>query len=128
VLVISENFGVALDPTPVIIPFHKVYSRLQEIKRANGGKFPRVLRNGQLIQVLSGTRAGIWRVMSTKDTEAYGLALDLALPHSIHLDRGNAPIDKLIQDGLVILGNKLIGVDSIGVVIKDVKRKPRKTD
>ena len=36
-LVIPDNFGVALvKPRPVIIPFHNVWSRLQELKAANG--------------------------------------------------------------------------------------------
>ena len=51
VLVIPDNFGVALDPQPAIIPFHKVWTRLKGIKAANAGKMPRVLRNGQIIQV-----------------------------------------------------------------------------
>ena len=50
-LVIPDNFGVALDPQPTIIPFHKVWTRLQELKAANGDKPPRVLRNGQIIRV-----------------------------------------------------------------------------
>ncbi len=126
VLVIPDNFGVVLDPQPSIIPFHKVWTRLQELKTANGGRLPRVLRNGQLIQVLRGSRAGIWKVMSTKDTEAYGLAVDLALPDRVKLDRGNAPIGKLIQDGLEILECGFVGVDSSRVVIAEGKKRPRK--
>ena len=126
-LVIPDNFGVALDPQPTVIPFQKVWPRLQEIKKANGGKMPRVLRNGQLIRVSRGSRAGIWKVMSTKDTEAYGLALNLALPDRVKLDRGNAPIKKLIQDGLEILDCSFVGVDSSGVTIAEAKKRPRKT-
>ena len=48
-LVIPDNYGLALDPEPTIIPFHKVWERLQRLKEANGGKVPRVLRIGQLI-------------------------------------------------------------------------------
>jgi CRISPR-associated endonuclease Csn1 len=126
VLVIPDNFGVALDPQPKVIPFHKVWTRLQELKKANGGKMPRVLRNGQLIRVPRGSRAGIWKVMSTKDTEAYGLALDLALPDRVKLDRGNAPIQTLIQDGLEILDCSFVGIDSSGVTIAEARKRPRK--
>ncbi|HEY4417824.1 MAG TPA: HNH endonuclease domain-containing protein [Verrucomicrobiae bacterium] len=126
VLIIPDNFGVALDPQPTIISFHKVWPRLQELKKANGGKVPRILRNGQLIQVLRGSRAGIWRVMSTKDTEAYGIALDLSLPDRVKLDRGNAPIEKLIQDGLKILDAGFVGIDSSRVTIAEAKKRPRK--
>jgi CRISPR-associated endonuclease Csn1 len=125
-LVIPDNFGVALDPQPTVIPFHKVWTRLKELKKANGGKMPRVMRNGQLIRVPRGSRAGIWRVMSTKSTEAYGLALDLALPDRVKLDRGNAPIEKLIQDGLEILDAGFTGIDSSGIAIVEAKKRPRK--
>jgi CRISPR-associated endonuclease Csn1 len=125
-LVIPDNYGVALDPQPTVIPFHKVWTRLQELKKVNGGKMPHVLRNGQLIRVPRGSRAGIWRVLSTKDTEAYGLALDLALPDRTKLDRGNAPIARLIQDGLEILSSGFTGVDSSGVAIAEAKKRPRK--
>jgi hypothetical protein len=53
-LVIPDNFGVALDPQPSIIPFHKVWTRLQEMKATNAGKPPRVLRNGQISQCRRG--------------------------------------------------------------------------
>ena len=125
-LVIPDNFGVALDPQPTVIPFHRVWTRLQELKKANGDKMPRVLRNGQLIRVPRGSRAGIWKVMSTKDTEAYGLALDLALPDRVKLDRGNAPIETLIQDGLEILDCSFVGIDSSGITIAEAKKRPRK--
>ena len=65
---IPDNFGVALDPQPTVIPFHKVWTRLQELKKANGDKIPRVLRNGQLIfespEVVF--YKGIWRVFPHK--------------------------------------------------------------
>ena len=35
VLIIGENFGVALDPEPEIIPFHKVWHRLAELRKKN---------------------------------------------------------------------------------------------
>jgi hypothetical protein len=77
VLVIPDNFGVALTkPEPVIVPFHKVWTRLSELKEANGGKVPVVLRNGQIIRVTNGKKfKGIWRVFSAKNN-ATGIALD----------------------------------------------------
>ena len=126
VLVIPDNFGLALDPQPTMLPFHKVWPRIQELKKANGGKMPRILRNGQLIRIRRGSRAGIWRVLSTKSTEAYGLALNLALPDRLRLDRGNAPIATLIQDGLEIVDCGLAGVDSSGITITEAKKRPPK--
>jgi|GEM_PF-180600 len=126
VKLIRENFGIALDPEPTIVPFHKVWQRLMELKAKNGGKMPRVLRNGQLIRVLSGSRAGLWRVTSVKQTEAYGLVLDLAYPDSVHLSRPNAPVEQLLKEGLEILKHSLTGYDASVVAYAPVKRRPRK--
>lgn len=139
VRVITDNYGVAiLDHAPedeekfVIIPWHKVHTRIfkglngeKSLVERNAGKMPRVLRNGQLIRVPRGSRAGIWRVTSTKNTEAYGLALDLSSPDNLKLDRGNAPIEKLCEAGLEIVDCPLVGVDSSQVKVAEVKRRPR---
>ena len=125
-LVVGENFGIALTSEPSVIPFHKVWSRLREIKKANGDKAPRVLRNGHLIRVSQGSRAGLWRVISIKQTEAYGLALDLAYPDIVGLSRPNAPITQLQTDGLAIVDTSLTGIDASTVVYAPVKRRPRK--
>lgn len=82
-LVIPDNFGVALDPTPTVIPFHKVWPRLQELKKANGGKMPRVLRNGQLVRVETGTYKGLWRVLSVKNKKGGVINLDLGQPDTV---------------------------------------------
>jgi hypothetical protein len=101
---ISENFGMALGPSPDVIPFHQVQKRW-----AGQGRQP-VLRKGQLIHVPRGSRKGTWRVRSIKNTEAYGLALDLSRPDSPALAKGNAPILQLIKDGMVLLARNLSGV------------------
>jgi hypothetical protein len=83
VLVIPDNFGVALDPQPTVIPFHKVWPRLQELKKANGGKMSRVLRNGQLIRVKDGTYKGVWRILSIKNKKGGVINLDLGQPDTV---------------------------------------------
>lgn len=66
-MIIGENYGLALDPTPTVIPFHDVTARLAELKNANGGRTVRVLRNGMLIRLSGqGERDGIWRINSIK--------------------------------------------------------------
>ncbi len=67
-LVIPDNFGVALDPEPTIIPFHNVWPRISQLRAANGGKYPRILRNGGLVVIAKGNNKGIWRVISTEAT------------------------------------------------------------
>ncbi len=50
-MTIGENYGLSLDPTPTVILFHDVHNQLMELRKANGGKRVRVLRNGMLIHV-----------------------------------------------------------------------------
>jgi hypothetical protein len=115
-LVIPENFGVALDPQPTIIPFHKVWPRLQEFKTANGGKAPRVLRNGQIIHVPSGKNfRGYWKVFSAKNN-ASGMALDIGSPDVVRLKNRteghkiNVRLATLIKDGMEICKTPLTGI------------------
>ncbi len=82
VRVIADNFGVAIldqvtnpEDKFIILPWHKVWHRLGELKAKNGGKAPRVLRNGMLIRigkfrVLKPTRIlenSVWAVDSVGD-------------------------------------------------------------
>lgn len=115
-LVIPENYGVALDPEPVIIPFHKVWSRLQKLKQANGGKMPRLLRNGQLFHVPRGNFKGTWRVFSAKNN-ASGMALDIGRSDVVRLQNKteghkiNVRLMTLLRDGLTILKTPLTGTN-----------------
>jgi hypothetical protein len=112
VLVIPDNFGIALDPQPFVIPFHKVWSRLQELKRANGGKLPRLLRTGQIIQVPKGRYQGFWRVFSAKAS----LTLDLGAPDKVRLEnkgegqKREVQIKTLLKDGMTPLRTPLTGI------------------
>jgi CRISPR-associated endonuclease Csn1 len=76
-MIIGENYGLALDLEPVVIPFHDVPKRLAEIRGANGGKPVRVLRNGMLIRILKDRFAGIWMIRSIKEDAKKGPLLDL---------------------------------------------------
>jgi CRISPR-associated endonuclease Csn1 len=104
-LVIPDNYGIALDPEPVIIPFHKVWVRMQEIKIRCGGKNPRVLRNGMLISVPKGKFTGIWRIFSVKNN-ASGVALDIGRPDVVRLrnkvegHKINVLLASLLRDGM----------------------------
>ena len=114
-LVIPDNFGIALDPEPIIIPFHKVWERLQALKKANSGKTPRILRNGTLIKISKGKSAGIWRVFSVKNN-ASGVALDIGKPDVVKLKnktqghRINVLVASLLRDGMETAGKRLTGV------------------
>jgi CRISPR-associated endonuclease Csn1 len=116
-LIIPDNFGLALDPEPVVIPFHKVQIRLRELCEKNGGKWPRVLRNGMTISVPRGKFVGIWRIFSLKNN-ASGLALDIGRPDVVRLQNKteghkiNVLLASLLRDGLEISRNTLTGVPS----------------
>lgn len=118
VLVIPDNFGVALDPQPTIIPFHKVWDRLRLIKEANGGKTPRVIRNGQIIRIAGGKNfKGTWKVFSAKNN-ATGMALDIGSADVVRLrnktegHKINVRLSTLIDSGLEVLKVPLTGAPS----------------
>jgi hypothetical protein len=116
VLIVPDNFGVALEPEPTIIPFHRVWPKLQELKNMNGGKWPRILRNGQLIHIPNGKNfKGVWKVFSAKNN-ATGMALDIGLPDVVRLKNKteghkiNVRLASLIKDGMRVISAPLTGV------------------
>jgi CRISPR-associated endonuclease Csn1 len=116
VLVIPDNYGVALEPAPTIVPFRMVWKTLQEVRVANGGKLPRVLRNGQIIRIPGGKNfKGVWKVFSAKNN-ASGLALDIGSPDVVRLKNKtvghkiNVRLATLMADGLELIKSPLTGV------------------
>ena len=115
VVVISDNFGIALLPEPVVLPFHKVWERLHELAEKNGGKIPTVLRQGDVIDVPNGRYKGRWKIHSTKDC-AVGIQVDMAWPHLVKAEskkpggRIGALLKTLIKDGMTIVRQPLIGM------------------
>lgn len=110
VLIIGENFGVALDPEPEIIPFHKVWHRLAQLRKKNKGRAVRVLRNGMLIGVPTGleARRGLWRICSVKNSKR-GVTLDLARPDQCAATWREVAIKRLQRDGMKIVQPLLHG-------------------
>lgn len=84
VKVLGDNYGLALDPEPTIIRNFRVWPQIRQLTERNGGKPPRILRQGQVISVESGTYAGTWRVFSVKNN-ASGIAIDMGWPDVIAL-------------------------------------------
>lgn len=110
-LIIPDNYGVALDPTPTIIPYHKVPVRLRDIREANGGKPVRVIRNGQVLNVPKGKHNGCWRIFSIKNN-ANGVAFALGQRDAIRPDKAkqNVLVRQLLKDGAVFLKIPLPGI------------------
>lgn len=77
-VIIAENFGMVLDPTPEVIPFHQVAKAMARLTHANDGKTPRILKNGMVLKVTHPeSRAGIWRIVTMQEST---LKLDFVQP------------------------------------------------
>lgn len=111
-LVISDNYGLVLDPEPKVIPHVSVYKQLQECKRANGGRPVRILRQGQLIRLTAHSdakRNTVWRIVSIKNNKT-GIAFDLQIPDAAisgaqtHPKNWiNARLATILQSGLEVI-------------------------
>lgn len=107
-LIVEDNYGVALDPEPKVIPYQQVWSEIEELKKQNGGKPVRILRNGDVIRIKSGKYSGVWRIHSIKDANM-GLLLDMASPEIVKAANGvvgakmNVLLKTLIKDDLELL-------------------------
>ena len=107
-LIVEDNYGVALDPEPRVIPYQQVWKQIEGLKRQNGEKPVRILRNGDVVRVQSGKYSGVWRIHSIKDANM-GLVLDIASPEIVKAGNGivgakmNVLLKTLIRDGLELL-------------------------
>lgn len=108
----NTNYGISLGTPPRLLPFHKVSEQLKEIRSANHGKLPKIIRKGSLIYVNKGTWAGFWKVTSVKDSQAYGVSIDISQPHLLCKAKGNAKIPIMLKDGLVVYDPPLTGIDA----------------
>jgi CRISPR-associated endonuclease Csn1 len=104
VLVIPDNFGVAIldhaideNDKFVIIPWHMVHNRIfkgfkdngkvleKSLVERNGGKMPRILRNGQIVRVGGGTYKGTWKITSIKNQKT-GIKVNLGQPDTVNTE------------------------------------------
>lgn len=119
-MIIGENYGLALDPTPTVIPFHNVTEKLNELKCLNGGKPVRVLRNGMLIRLKASPArskqdySGIWKITSIKNNKGSFL-IDMIRPGYVSAQNGvawsgmNKTIGPLLASGLELLPRSYAG-------------------
>lgn len=114
VLITNANFGLALDPAPEVIPFHKVSVRLRELRKKNGGKPVRILRNGHLIRVVEKSSSQIWRVFSIKNSSR-GIMLDLGRPDAKGPSRNGNRITSFLKAGIEIIDAGYCGIDGSSV-------------
>jgi hypothetical protein len=130
VRVITDNFGVAIldhaaegEEKFVIVPWHKVWPRIQELKPKNSGKVPRLLRIGTLIRVPKkagrSDYRGLWMVRGVQLNQKAGFLVDLSSPDVIQYRVSkrddcaqNIRLQSLCDGGLEILKTPLTGVIS----------------
>ncbi|MCB1065956.1 MAG: hypothetical protein KDN20_23935 [Verrucomicrobiae bacterium] len=123
-LVIGANFGIALDPNPTILPYFRVWHRLQALQEANGRKKIRIIRPGSLIRIKTNSKlakqdyTGVWKVVSVKDNKS-GLALDILRPEYVKAQNKvqwsgmNMRLATLISGGLEPVEYSLTGVKNV---------------
>ncbi len=115
----------AADPMDrfVIIPWHRVWHRLHELRAKNAGQAPRVLRNGMVIRLtgLNGRTAGkngVWRVFSVKQSRK----LDLGNPDRVAMEKSGEGVwrevamDTLGPERIEILQNGMVAAPEPPVV------------
>lgn len=121
VQIIAANFGVGILnnselPTEerfVIIPHVRVWEQLRELHTRNGNKPLLVWRNGQLIRLPQGPRAGLWRICSIKNSAEKGLVLDLARADELQPTWREVILKSLIKMKAEHLAPKLTGDSDI---------------
>jgi CRISPR-associated endonuclease Csn1 len=131
-LILDQNYGIAIldraepaalqegksklqTPAPVVemVPYRKVWHRLQELREANKGYLPKIIRSGQSIELPRGTHLGFWRIFSVKNN-ADGLAVSLGEIDALHRrnDKQNVRVLTLLRDGMRIAESSLCGIDA----------------
>lgn len=124
VRVVEANFGLALwrkngkadgEPMARIILWHKVWPQLKAIAvKENGGKWPEVLRAGQIIHVpKSGKQSnyqGYWKIKGAEDQEQRGMTLKISRVDSASTDKIAAAVKTLLECGMTVVNSGLTGI------------------
>jgi CRISPR-associated endonuclease Csn1 len=109
VRVIGENYGIALDPEPQIIPYFQVWKKIGEIKNKNNGKMPRILRNGMIIHSTSKSYPGYWVIRSIKDNKT-GLAVDISKVGEVETEKENVLLKSITIGEFGIIQSNYCGI------------------
>jgi len=124
VRVVEANFGLALwrkngkadgEPMARIILWNKVWPQLKAIAvKENGGKWPDVLRAGQIIHVpKSGKQSnyqGFWKIKGAEDQEQRGMTLKISRVDSASTEKIAAAVKTLLECGMMVVKSGLTGV------------------
>ena len=124
VKVLGDNYGLALDPEPTMLRPIKVWEQLAELRSKNGGKRPRVLRIGSVVEIPNKTGRsdyrGVWMVRGVQNNQKAGFLLDLSGPDRIKYRVSgqtdafqNVRLTTVLADGLLLISDlKMTGIAS----------------
>lgn len=111
-LIVEDNYGVALDPEPKVIPYQQVWWQIQQLKKLNGGRSVRILRNYQKIRVHSGKLAGVWWIKSIADDSRDGIIIKLVPVGTVKCALKKPRLKALLLAGISSLDSDYSGGDS----------------
>lgn len=116
-MIIGENYGLALDPKPTILPFHQVHQLIEDLRAQNNGKPIRILRNGMLIRLSrQGARDGIWAISTVQAS----LKIDLLRPGTAgRPKKGDMVWREVSVSGLLKKGIEVLPQRYVGYPLKD---------
>lgn len=116
VRVIEENYGVAIlehasadEEKFIVIPWHRVWHRLEELRIKNRGFRPIVWRNGEIIQVAEkGKLCGRWRIKSISNEARDGIIIKLSTTDSESIET-KPRLASLLKSGASKINTSLCG-------------------
>lgn len=77
----DSNYAIALTNPPCILRERFVWRQLQELAAKNGGKAPKLLRKGDLVQITQEGRCVLWMIRSIKDSKR-GIKINMTYPYN----------------------------------------------
>lgn len=112
----DANYAIALTNPPVVLRERFVWRELQALAVKNGGKVPKLLRKGDLIETSDGDKKQVWMVRSIKDNKGT-LLLDLTVPYNaegakngVSYWRINIRLLSLLKAGVTFPRYRLTGI------------------
>lgn len=129
----DANYAVALTDPPVVLRERFVWRELQALTAKNGGKPPKLLRKGDLIETMEDKTKRVWMIRSIKDNKGT-LLLDLTVPYNAEGPQNgvsywkiNQRLISLLKAGALFPRYRLTGIPACPITsLKSPGSKKRK--
>ena len=130
----DANYAIALTDPPTVLRERFVWRELQTLAAKNGGKAPKLLRKGDLIETKEGDEKRILMIRSIKDNKGT-LLLDLTVPYNaegpkngVSYWRINVRLASLLKAGATFPRYRLTGIPACPITsLKSPASKKRKS-